>query len=92
MQMHMMAVLRAPINTVVIVDNVHNYTDRESPTGTSADAAIIRLRKDALALHRRVLDARHIPRASCVWADYRNGASACGLCRPPLIDYHRRHD
>jgi len=53
---------------VVIVDNIHNNNERESPTGTSADAALRRLRKDAQALHSRgaslnrsEMDARHIP-------------------------------
>ncbi len=54
-----------------IVDNVHNSTDRESPTGNTVDAAIRRLRKDAPALHSRVLAGELSPHAAMIEAGFR---------------------
>ncbi len=41
------------ISRPIDVDNINIKQDRESPTGTSKNAAIRRLRKDAPALHSR---------------------------------------
>jgi len=54
-----------------IVDNVHNSTDRESPTGNTTDAALRRLRKDAPALHSRVLTGELSPHAAMIEAGFR---------------------
>ena len=61
-----------------------------------ANYLLARVRRDAPEVFERVQDARHIPQRSaretlhkpCPWSL----PSPSAICRPPLIDYDRRHD
>jgi len=72
-----------------IVDNVHNSTSRESPTGNAADAAIRRLRKDAPALHSRVEAGELSPHAAMIEAGFRKRTIA--IKADPVGHPMRRH-
>jgi hypothetical protein len=55
-----------------IDDNIHNSKDRESPTGTSREAALRRLRKDRPDLHEQVINGELTPHRAMVVAGFRN--------------------
>lgn len=57
--------------TVGNVNNIHNSTERESPTGTSAAAAMRRLAAQAPALHAQVLAGELSPHAAAIEAGFR---------------------
>jgi hypothetical protein len=57
---------------IVNDDNIHNDKDRESPTGTSREAALRRLRKDRPDLHEQVLSGELTPHRAMVVAGFRN--------------------
>lgn len=54
-----------------IDNNIHNSKDRESPTGTSREAALRKLRKDRPDLHQRVLNEELTPHAAMIEAGFR---------------------
>jgi hypothetical protein len=54
-----------------IDDNIHNSKDRESPTGTSREAALRKLRKDRPDLHEQVVNGDKTPHAAMLEAGFR---------------------